>query len=437
MADFLIGPAVDESLDTRPGDSGTVWVVDSPDVPERLMPIAIQWGGTVFDQGEEEVPYVLATNLSNVCRDLQVELVRSSSVASFEYWGAVGHYTIGALACEIVQDANLKTLMTKNQARVSFKPSAINTSVEDVKAPAFVPLADVPDKAWKEKQSPTVPYGRKGPENPNHYADIDLATAGQNSLDAQTPNAAALSAQTWRNYYDAIHFTTVAQRGLLPFRVWQIYKAMVGFVQARKVSSFVCAAGVLAHYIGDACQPLHGSYLDDGDPFRNPDGTPSPVMLGHSKGFGHGVHSAYETAMINDHFDKVVGGVQQSLQPTHGMALINSGRNAGYATIELMRRSRVRIDPMTLIETYVTVRGPGPPSISTGLWNAFKNETINTMVDGCRVLAMLWDSAWAEGGGAAIPVTALKMFQRGTLQTIYEDQNFVPSLALDDIDPVL
>jgi len=437
VGDFLIGPAADESLNTKPGDSGTVWVVDSPDVPERLMPIAIQWGGTVFDQGEEEVPYVLATNLSNVCRDLQVELVRSSSVASFEYWGAVGHYTIGALACEIVQDAHLKTLMMKNQARVSFKPAAINTSVEAVTAPAFVPLADVPDKAWKEKQSPSVLYRRKGPENPNHYADIDLATAGQDSLDAQTPNAAALSPQTWRDYYDAINFTTVEQRGLLPFRVWQIYKEMVGFVQARKVSSFVCAAGVLAHYIGDACQPLHGSYLDDGDPFRNPDGTPSPVMLGHSKGFGHGVHSAYERTMINDHFDEVVGGVQQSLQPTHGMALIDGGQNAGYATIELMRRSRARIDPMTLIETYAIVRAPGPPTISNGLWDAFKNETIDTMTDGCRVLAMLWDSAWAEGGGGAIPLTALKMFQRGTLQTIYEDQNFVPSRALNDIDQFL
>src|SRR5262249_39892757 len=107
VADFLIGPRNDDSLNPTPRRSGSVWVVDSPDVPERLMPIAIQWGGTVFDQGVEEVPYALATNLSNVCRDLQVEVVRSSSIAAFEYWGAVGHYTIGALARGIVKDPHL------------------------------------------------------------------------------------------------------------------------------------------------------------------------------------------------------------------------------------------------------------------------------------------------------------------------------------------
>ena len=436
IADFLIGPTTDEALDTKPGDSGTVWVVDSPDVAERLMPIAIQWGGTVFDQGVEEVPYVLATNLSNVCRDLQVELVRSSRIAAFEYWGAVGHYTIGALACGIVKDPKLKDLMMKNQERVSFRPDKINESVEDIAPPLFVRLADVPDKVWKEKKSPAVPFGRKGPENPNHYADIDLAMAGQKSLDEQTPTAASLQPQTWRNYYHAIGFNAVSERGLVPFRVWQIYKAMVGFVVKKDIPSFVCAAGVLAHYIGDACQPLHGSYLDDGDPFRNPDGTPSPTMLGHGKGFGHGVHTVYERTMINDHFDKVVGGVGNSLGSDHGMSFVTGGQHAGFATIELMRRSRSRLDPMTLVETYAALKAAGK-STSEGLWAKFKDKTIETMTDGCRVLAMLWDSAWAEGGGPDLAQTLLRKFNRPTLRGIYEDQKFLPSAALGQIDQFL
>jgi hypothetical protein len=436
VADFLIGPRTDDSLNTTPGDSGTVWVVDSPDVPERLMPIAIQWGGTVFDQGVEEVPYALATNLSNVCRDLQVEVVRSSSIAAFEYWGAVGHYTIGALACGIVKDSNLNALMLKNQQRVSFRPEDINKSVENIAPPQFVPLADVPDKVWKEKNSQTVHFGRNGPENPNHYADIDLATAGQKSLDEQTPTPAALEPQTWRNYYHAIGFNAVSERGLLPFRVWQIYKAMVGFVTARDIASFVCAAGVLAHYVGDACQPLHGSYLDDGDPFRHPDGTPSTTMLGHSKGFGHGVHTAYEKTMINENFGDVVNGVRNSLGNNHGMTLITGGRNAGFAIMELMRRSRARIDPMTLVNKYAALKSAGTP-VSNGLWAQFGTKTIETMKDGCCVLAMLWDSAWAEGGGPALPQTLLKRFNRPTLQGIYEGQNFLKSVALGEIDQFL
>jgi hypothetical protein len=54
--------------------------------------------------------------------------------------------------------------------------------------------------------------------------------------------------------------------GLLPFRVWQIYDAMVDFVKNGERDKFVCAAGVLAHYVGDACQPLHISFLHHGDP---------------------------------------------------------------------------------------------------------------------------------------------------------------------------
>ena len=62
-------------------------------------------------------------------------------------------------------------------------------------------------------------------------------------------------------------------RGLLPFRVWQIFDEMVRFAKAGKVPEFVCAAGVMTHYLGDACQPLHISYLHDGDPERPTENT--------------------------------------------------------------------------------------------------------------------------------------------------------------------
>ena len=50
---------------------------------------------------------------------------------------------------------------------------------------------------------------------------------------------------------------------------------------------------------------------------------------------------------------------------------------------------------------------------------------------------MLWDSAWAEGGGAQIPASALVAIPRPTLQAIYEDQAFVPSVAIGQIDQYL
>ncbi len=438
VADFLIGSRDENPLGTHPGDSGSIWVVDLEDAKDPLMPLAIQWGGAVFGNAYESLPFALATNLSNVCRELNVEIVRASYLAQFEYWGAVGHYTIGSLACTQATDARLQQLLLENQARISFKPADINTTVNDVSLPGFVELNDVPDKVWKVKKTPETPFGRKGPENPNHYADIDLAIAGQQSLDQQTPTAASLSTATWKAYYKAIGWNAVSQRGLLPFRVWQIYKQMEAFVRAKDVTSFIAAAGILAHYIGDACQPLHSSFLDDGDPFRNPDGTPSATMLDHGKGFGNGVHTVYEKKMLDANYDDLIEGVSNELGASHGMALVADGRHAGFATIELMRRTTGRLKPMDIVEEYAAIKKAGKTSSAGALlWAKFKDPTITCIADGCRTLAMIWESAWVNGDGDEVADSQLHTFSRKKLRGIYEDQNFLPSKPLGQIDPFL
>ena len=74
---------------------------------------------------------------------------------------------------------------------------------------------------------------------------------------------------------------------------------------------------------------------------------------------------------------------------------------------------------------------------STVLWKQFKNQTIENVADGCRTLAMLWESAWVNGGGEHIADTKLKAIGRKTLQGIYEDQKFLPSRPLGQIDEFL
>jgi hypothetical protein len=279
VADFLIGSRDETPLATHPGDSGSLWVVDSPDAAAPLMPLAIRWGGAVFGNALEKQPFALATNLSNVCRDLNVEILRSSHLASFEYWGAVGHYTIGALACGQVQDKRLHDFMLANQDRISFKPGDITArSANDVSVPEFVPLADVPDKVWKFAQS-EKPFGRKGPENPNHYADIDLEFQGR-TLESHSPTA-------------------------------------------------------------------------DKDEF---------IALGKAK---------------------------------------------------KTRQADVL------------------------LWEKFKKPTITCIADGCRTLAMIWESAWTSAGGNAISTDQLKPVSKARLKKIYEGQGFMPSKPLGQIDPFL
>jgi hypothetical protein len=434
VADFLIGSSDSTPLLTRPGDSGTVWAIDSGKPETGWMPIAVQWGGSVFAGGRSQLPFALATNLSTVCRELDVDLYRDGA-GSFDYWGAVGHYTIGSLACDLPKSANLKALMMANRCRISFDPDDISKSANaagtgNSSSPHFVPLADVPDRVWKARGNqghPAPAYSRVGLENPNHYADMDYAPPGGKSLYDLTPDARSLNVDTWRTYYDGVEWTKVSQRGLLPFRVWQLYKAMVGFVAAGDVKSYVAAAGILAHYVGDGCQPLHGSYMDDGDPMRNPDGSDAEKMLGHAKGYGAGTHSAYEDKMLDQNAEKVLSGLRRLLGSDHGMDLVSGGQNAGFAVVDLMKRTSSRIKPLDLVEAYVENHSP------KSLWEKFGEDTIQVIGDGCRTLAMIWESAWKEGGGDAVPKGKIKAYGEQELQELYEDKDFVPSVPLDDI----
>lgn len=69
--------------------------------------------------------------------------------------------------------------------------------------------------------------------------------------------------------------------GLLPFRVAQLYGVIVESLQGDKLEAALCAAGTMAHYVGDACQPLHVSKYHDGREQTE-----------------KGVHEAYETKMV-------------------------------------------------------------------------------------------------------------------------------------------
>src|SRR5262249_9214348 len=130
---------------------------------------------------------------------------------------------------------------------------------------AVVPLADVPDLVWKkvpkdDKHPHGVvggrdqpgPHGSTGPEHPTHYADID-----QPDKDGTTLRAACMhdtknvDVTFWQKFYESTHQTS---RGCLPFRVWQFFDAMVGFAKQGDAVGYLTAAGILAHYVGDACQ---------------------------------------------------------------------------------------------------------------------------------------------------------------------------------------
>jgi hypothetical protein len=420
VADFLIGSRTSDPLATRPSDSGAVWVVDADD-DNLNAPLAVQWGGTVL--GAQSTTFALASNLSTIARELDVDVYRGPDVAAFEYWGTVGHSAIGQYACSFVENANLRKLLEANLAVIG-------------------KLANVPDHHWKNDSS-----SHKKFEGPNHYADMDYRPEGGKSLDDLTPSAAKLNVRTWIKYYDEIGWTSPSERGLLPFRVWQCFNELVKYIEAKDIDHIVAAAGVLAHYIGDDSQPLHGSVYSQGDPFRDPKGNPvpmrgpfDPIYGGAKKGTRKkGVHSTYETAMVSARVHLIEQGVEAELPGTHGMPLVEDGRAAAWQTVKLMRRTRDRMDPLEMVETYAESYASGKRKEVEDLWDKYGDRTIETMIDGCKTLAMLWDSAWKQGRGKNIPLAHLTARDEETLLTEIcdDDPDFLVSTGLDAIEDEL
>jgi len=429
VSDLLIAP--ESGTTTRPGDSGTLWCMADPaaEPADPLRPIAMQWGGHVFvDSGQSNVAQglALATFVSTICRELDVDIVRGVHSGIPEYWGDVGHYTIGAKACQLIDDHDLSRLMMANLDRVAYGDDNIAAkSFKTASQQRFSPLADVPDKVWKR---PGSPAGRGRSENPNHFADMDKPDSRQRTLLQLTANAqgktdpAKVTIATFQSYYDDIDDRS---RGLLPFRVWQFYDMMVEAAQQGDAAGFVAAAGVMAHYIGDSCQPLHISYKFNGDPDRK-----DPVT---KEMYGHEVHSAYESDMLRTHAPEMLSrlntalGIGPGRRGSHGFTqFCQSGHDAAVATVDVMRTAFETISVDAIIETYVRDK--------KAMWGQFGQDTVELLAEGSRSLAMIWESAWKQGNSQ---IAALGPIATDALIALYEDPEWAKSMTLDEIGPTL
>ena len=59
------------------------------------------------------------------------------------------------------------------------------------------------------------------------------------------------------------------------------------------------------------------------------------------------------------------------------------------------------------------------------------------MADGARILGMPWKSAQGADNGSNIGTNKIAAIEPSTLREPYENPAFVPSLTLDEIEPVL
>src|SRR6185369_7842965 len=423
IADFLIGPRPEEEFTTHPGDSGTVWLIETENNDDGPLPFALQWGGHVFlsDGATSQAPYALASTLSTICLRLNVDVIRDWNLGLYLYWGEMGHYTIGAKACEILK-GDLRTLMMNNQTNIGFRddqlkdPDKYRQGVAHYKV---VPLSDVADDVWRDT--------RKSDAN-NHFADMDQPAdsgpyAGKTLMDLFEADPGSVDPKVWLDFYAGV--SEKINPGALPFRVWQIFDEMVRFLNepgGPNIPSFVCAAGCLAHYVGDACQPLHVSRLHHGHP---------PIKKGT---VAYEVHAAYETDLLNLKAPEIVEGLNQRLQALRangGASLkddIRNGREAAERVVQLMKKTFAHIPPADLVDTYN--KGTSPANRLERLWGAFGEKTMDSMAAGCQCLAEIWQSAWNLGPTKLLAKVELSALDPKVLSDLYGPKEFLPSVGL-------
>lgn len=434
VADFLIGPKLGQgSLKTRHGDSGTIWVIpptSTSNAGDQYLPLAIQWGQRAIIDGETSTTntFALATNLSHICRDLDIEIVRGWNLDLDFTWGKTGHFKVGYAACNIVTNVTLKKLLSLNADNIGINDDDLiaGNVPPGLFTEEFVSMTDVPDMYWRTKRPA---------DKSNHFADMDdhaqQVLANKTLLDLCFENGVVVDewvdVEKWLDFYKKLDEAkpeknesghTQARLGGLPFRVWQMYNEMVTILNGPdadevKLAKFVVAGGTMSHYVGDACQPLHISYLHDGYP----------------DGRGEGVHTAYETKMLDTYKKKAelnfLSGITDLLIAVSPGELIRGGKNAARLVLTLMYTTYQLIPPQDIVDNFAQNR-----SVKK-LFDAFGEKTKQTIANGAHTMAVLWQSAWVEGGGDLLssePIT----FEHQTLMDWYKTPSFVQSYKLND-----
>ncbi len=432
IADFVIGARSDHTgpLVTQPGDSGSLWCLDGYVEPGTRSPFGLEWGGQQIGNGPAAgkfLQFSLATSMAVILRELSLDLLSGPTAERLQYWGPVGHFKIGQQACFLVGNPALQQFFTANIGNLSFSTDEQLEKATHLQATEFVPLSDVPDVVWKTNINRVKPQVTRAMENWNHYADVDLPGAdGQTLIASYKADEDSLNYSNWLSFYrDApVPSASTAKtnnQGALPFRVWQIFTQMVTFAQEGDGARFLTAAGCLAHYIGDACQPLHSSQHSDG-----------------LNGATTGVHSTYEDNMVDARADDIAAGIGDAIKNlSFTPRTIGSSRDAAKAAMDLMIFAQETLPPETICQTYNDARpggGKNPTKaapVLDALWKKCGPQTIEVIAAGAVTLGAIWAAAWTLSGASDESAWLTTVFDGpNDLMPVYEDKDFLPSLHL-------
>jgi hypothetical protein len=353
--------------------------------------------------------------LSNVCRLLDVEVIRDWSTEHSQYWGKVGHYKIAFSACSLASGSypKLRALLAANSLNIAVSDADIeNGTMPMASRTKFVALADVPDLVWRST---------RGRDKANHFADMDEEApsgpfAGESLMSLWTKKPTTRTPAAWNSFYESlVPKPELAHRGALPFRVAQMFDEMVKHLRAGALDKFVCVAGTMAHYVGDACQPLHVSKLHHGE---------------HES--ENSVHEVYETRMLDRFAAEFVDRLNTKLGSKRAQGKVTTAADAADLTVQLMKQTLKRLPPERILDVF---RQSAGQSQTAAMWQELGDDTVAVTAQGALTLAKIWQSAWALAGAeASFSKTACqKTIDKERLRTLYNTKTIAEAKWLKDM----
>ena len=322
-----------------------------------------------------------------------------------------------------MSDNKLAILLEANQSSLGYSNDDLNSEnvVSGKFTHDFVPLADVADIIWRTTRPD---------DESNHFCDIDESDPsvynGKTLLELSLSNDSNIDVDVWLDFDQKMDAARPIYKedkngnqvlrpreGSLPFRVWQMYKQMIVSLSAGRTDEYLVAGGTMAHYLGDACQPLHISYLHHGaDPSES------------------AVHADYETALIDHKRVELFAGVDAIQKMTTMDELISpEGKDAAKLVLRLMKATVDLLPPEEVLDVWRNEKGHGKYD---RMWDALGERTIQNIAAGAHAMAVLWHSAWKNGHGAALPESAVKKLPEEKLQDLYNRKTFVKSFKLSN-----
>ncbi len=443
-------PVPPPRLNVHMGDSGTILFVDPPRASEsetaagprrgerarRLSPLAMLWGcvETESGTGPGTDRYALATFLSTICREMDVELVADWNTGYREYWGKSAHFKIGYKFPELLADPGLRALLLANRERIGFPNKTIGLGESfSIGRGRFVPLADVPDYVWVGMSRGDAVGGPRRNEPLQHFADIDEAAPGNGPClkELCLKDRSHLSAAAWKEFYDGFSGQDAGpDPGTLPFRIRQVYEALAASASAGKLMDFVAGAGILAHYVADACISLHASKLNhgaDAPPRRD-----KKRYADYKKTPAYKIHGLYEQRMFEVRAVELLDLIDRKLGDKRVPPTVRSGAQALGKAFDLMIASWAILPPEEIIAA--DIPGGSLRDRAEGLYDKLGAKAADCLALGCRTLADLVGSAWREGnGGRAAGNGREKPYREEQLQRLYRGASFLPALSLEEM----